>query len=275
MKKINLAKIVHIAKTKVVQHSPEIFTGIGIALSVTTTVLAVRATPKALDLIEDEKYRQNGILLDEANAEGNCYNCKQIDKLKPIEVVKVAWKPYIPAVITGVLSITCLVGAISVSSRRTAALAAAYKLSETALSEYKNKVIETIGERKEKAIRDDISKDQIDKNPVSNNEIILTEKGNTLCFDPLSSRYFKSDIDKIKKAINELNRTMMHDMYISLNEFYDEVGLNHTTVGNTMGWNIDDGLLDVHFSAQIAEDDTPCVVINFNVLPKYGYNSLY
>lgn len=52
-------------------------------------------------------------------------------------------------------------------AKRTAALATAYKLSETALTEYKEKVVETIGEKKEQLVRDKIDKDHIDKDPVS------------------------------------------------------------------------------------------------------------
>lgn len=274
MRKINLLKAIHSTKTAIIKHSPEIFTGIGIAGAITTTVLAVKATPKAMQLIEEEKNRQNYELLEQANADGNA-NCCQIVTLKPIDVIKVAWKPYIPATITGILSITCLISAISVSARRTAALATAYKISETALSEYKNKVIETIGERKEKVIRDNIAKDKIEANPVGRNEVIITEKGNTLCYDAFSDRYFKSDIDKLKKSINEINRTMLIDMYVSLNEFYDEIGLGHISIGNTLGWKVDDGRFDLHFSSQISEDGVPCIVIDFETAPHYGYNSLY
>lgn len=42
-------------RTAVKKHSPEILTGIGIAGMITTTVMAVRATPKALILIEEKE----------------------------------------------------------------------------------------------------------------------------------------------------------------------------------------------------------------------------
>lgn len=274
MKKVNLGKVISVIKSKATQHSPEIFTGIGIALSITTTILAVKATPKALKLIENEKQIKNDEFLKTATR-NNYEKCEFVSELKPIDIVKVAWKPYIPSMLTGCLSIVCLIGAISASSRRTAALATAYKLSETALSEYKNKVVETIGEKKEKAIRDEIAKDKIERNPMGNNEIIITEKGNTLCYDGFSGRYFKSDIDKLKKSINEINRTLLHDMYISLNEFYDEIGLSHINIGNTLGWKVEDGNFDLHFSSQISEDGTPCIVIDFDIQPHYNYNTLY
>lgn len=253
MNKPSLAKISKGIRTAVTKHSPEILTGIGITGMITTTVLAVRATPKALILIEERK--------DEAN----------VDKLTPVETVKTAWTCYIPAAITGGLSIICLIGASSVNARRNAALATAYTLSESALKEYQEKVVEQIGEKKEQAVRDAIAKDKLEQNPVTNREVIITEKGDTLCYDALSGRYFKSDIDKIKKAVNEINKNLLGDDYISLNDFYYELGLDNTKLGDELGWNVNDGLIDLNFSSQLASDGTPCLVINYQVAPKYDY----
>lgn len=55
MPKHNLSSIAKSVRTAMKKHSPEILTGIGIAGMITTTVMAVRATPKALVLIEDKK----------------------------------------------------------------------------------------------------------------------------------------------------------------------------------------------------------------------------
>ena len=55
MKKSNISKVLSSVRTSMAKHSPEILTGIGIAGMITTTVMAVRATPKALILIEDRK----------------------------------------------------------------------------------------------------------------------------------------------------------------------------------------------------------------------------
>jgi len=253
MGKLNLSNIAKGVRTAMIKHSPEILTGIGIAGMITTTVMAVRATPKAIKLIEEEKDRQNK------------------ESLKPIDIIKTTWKCYIPAAITGGLSIACLIGASSVNARRNAALATAYTLSESALKEYQEKVIETIGKKKEQSVRDAIAKDRIDKNPVSSREVIITEKGNTLCYDSISGRYFKSDIDKLKKVENELNRRMRDEMYISLNEFYYEIGLNPISIGDDIGWNIDRGYIELNFSSQLTDDGNPCLVIDYQVTPRYDY----
>ena len=254
MGKTNLAIIARDIRKFASKRSPEILTGIGIAGMITTTILAVRATPKALELIEEKKEEES------------------IDELSSFEVVKVAWKPYIPAMVTCVASTACLIGASSVNTKRNAALATAYKLSETALSEYRDKVVETIGEKKERIVRDKVAEERVKKNPVSKNEVIITGNGKTLCFDPISGRYFMCSIETIKKAENTLNKQMLHDIsgYVSLNEFYDELGLDHTSVGDDLGWNTDQ-LIDINFSSQLNDNGEPSVVLDYLVAPKYDY----
>lgn len=255
MKK-EIAKSFLSLKTAIKKHSPEILTGIGIAGMITTTVMAVRATPKALILIEERK--------EEIGAE----------KLEAMDMVKTTWACYTPAAITGTLSVACLIGASSVNARRNAALATAYTLSESALKDYQGKVIEMFGEKKNEAVKDAVAKDKVEKNPVVTREVIITEKGNTLCYDAISGRYFKSDIEKIKKAECELNRQMLDDMYVSLNDFYYEIGLDSVKLGDELGWNVDSGYIDLSFSSQLASDGTPCLVIDYSVAPRYDYRNL-
>ena len=254
MGKTNLATIVASTRQFVSKRSPEILTGIGIAGMISTAVLAVKATPKAMELIEEKKREE------------------WLDKLSPVEMVKVAWKPYIPAIVTCVTSTACLIGASSVSAKRNAALATAYKLSETALTEYREKVIETIGEKKERTVRDKVAEERVKKNPVSKNEVIITGNGKTLCFDPISGRYFMCSIETIKRAENTLNKQMLHDIsgYVSLNEFYDEIGLDHTSVGDDLGWNTDK-IIDIDFSSQLNDNGEPSVVLDYLVAPKYDF----
>lgn len=247
------------------KHSPEIFTGIGIAGMLSTTVLAVRATPKALMLIEEKKREKKF--------------AGEQPELTKVEIVKTAWKPYIPAAVTGVASIACLVGASSVNARRNAALAAAYALSETTLADYKEKVVETIGEKKAQEVKDAIAKDKIDNDPVSRKEIVITDKGETLFYDSLSGRYFKSDYESIRSAVNTLNEQLLLDEYITLNEFYEAIGLDSIEpLGEQLKWRVrpdssDKGLIQLDFSSQLTDDMTPCAVIGFSNPPKYdlGY----
>ena len=234
------------------KHSPEILMGVGIAGMVTTTILAVKATPKALRLLELEKEDQ------------------AVESLSAKDAARTAWKCYIPAMGVGVASVICLIGASSVSARRNAALATAYSISETVLREYRDKVVETIGEKKEEEIHDAIAKDRVEKNPLSQN-VVFIQEGNTLCYDALSGRYFKSDMEKLKRAANDLYRQMLTEDYVSLNEFYYLIGLPNIKIGDDIGWNVDNGPMDLSFSTQLADDNTPCLVLDYEIVPTYDY----
>lgn len=253
MSKGTLVRVVKDLKIAVSKHSPEILTGIGIAGMVTTTVLAVRATPKALILIEQKK-----------DEEG-------VDHLTPAEVVKATWKCYIPSAAIGTAAVFCLIGASSVNLRRNAALATAYTLSESTLRDYQKKVVEEVGEKKEKRIREAAAKAEIERNPVSKNEIIITGSGDALCYDVACKRYFKSSIDKLRKIENELNMRLRNENYISLNDFYSELNLDPVGAGQELGWSIDKGYIELEFSSHLNDDGTPCLVVGFARPPVHDY----
>ena len=255
-----LSKFARDVKLSLSKHSPEILMGMGIAGMITTTVLAVKATPKAMLLLEQKK------------------NDLEVDTLTPVETVKTAWKCYIPAAVSGAVSVACLVGSNSVNARRNAALATAYKLSETAFAEYRDSALDVVGEKKEKAIRDKVSEKHVKELPPAKTEIIVTGKGKTLFFEPLSSRYFYSDLELIRRAENRLNKEIITDAFDdgrTVNDFYEEIGLPTTATGDNLGWKVG-YLIDIYPSAQMAEEGTehegePCIVLNYTNPPKYEF----
>lgn len=229
------------------KNSPTILTSLAVGGLVTTAILAVKATPKALLLIEEEK----------------AFTKK--------EVIKVTWKLYLPAAGVGMATIACIIGANSINLRRNAAISAVYALSETAFKEYREKVTETLGKNKEQKVRDDIAKDRLERNPVTTNEVIFTGKGEVLCYDSISGRYFKSDIEHIRKVENELNRVMRSDMFVSLNDLYYELGLANTKLGDEIGWDIDHGYIEFIFSSQLTPEGQPCLLLDYEIVPKFTY----
>lgn len=258
MGKLNFNHLIKTVKTVATKHSPAILTGIGITGMITTAVLAVKVTPKALDIIADIKEHH------EEDTDKKAVAKEFVSKVVPV---------YAPAVVTGVASAACLIGANSIHSKRNAMLAAAYTISDTAYREYRDKVVETMGEKKDKAVKDEIAKDKLKNDPVQNHEVIVTKQGTTLCYDCIFGRYFRSDMETIKRAITRVNRMLVTNMYASLNDFYDEIDIPQVKIGDEIGWNIDDRELDIDFSSQLAEDGTPCLVISYSVAPKYGYQS--
>ena len=257
MGKINFNLIAHNIKTTIAEHSPEILTGIGITGMVTAMVLAVKATPKALELIADAANEKANNLIETEEFEDKDSFEKAV-ALTPVEKVKSAWKCYIPATATSILSIVCLISSVSVTSRRTAALAAAYTLSESTLKEYQENVIDTL----------------VEKNSVESKQVIITGNGETLFYDVLSDRYLTSDVETIRKSINDLNIRLRDEMYISVNDYFAEIGLPETGIGLELGWNIDrERCIDINISsAAISSDGRPCIVIDHNNPPTYKYN---
>lgn len=251
----SLLEIVKSVKLSASKHSPEILMGLGIVGMISTTVLAVKATPKAIKLIEEKK--------NESPTE-----------LSTFEKAETTWKCYIPAVVTGAVSIACLIGANSENAKRNAALVAAYKLSEATLNEYKDKVIEVIGEKKEKKVREAINDDKLTKNPVGS-EIIIANGGNSRFYDVMGQRRFMTDIETIRKITNDLNLRMRDEMSVSLNDFYSEVGLSHIPIGDIIGWKIDNGYIEPEFDSRIDSDGVPCIVVDFRVRPDSTYSDLY
>ena len=252
----NMTNVLNDIKTAVVKHSPEILMGVGIAGMVTTTVLAVKATPKALKLIEERKEKEGK------------------EKLTPLETVETTWKCYIPTAAVAVASMGCLIGSTTIGVKRHAALLTAYRIAETAHEEYKEQVVETVGEKKEKEVVDNLAQKHLEKNPVTSNEIHSTPHGNTLCYEAFSGRYFRSDMQAIRSAVNDLNEDMLSYNYASLNDLYEKIGLESTDMGYELGWNIlNGGKIEVRYSSQLASTGEPCLVMTFKNAPRYDYST--
>lgn len=255
-----------------VKNLPTIVTGVGISSMIFGTVTAIKQTPKAIRLLDEDicfREQDNEKFLKEFESDEDF---RYLDYYKTIDLFKLTWKCYTPTLIAFGVSTLCFIGLNSVHNRRNAALTAAYTISETALKNYKDKVVEVVGENKEKKIREEVVKEQLKNNPVENKEVIITSKGETLCYDCLSGRYFKSDKADIDKAVNRLNRRLIDEMYISLNSFYYELGLSGISIGEDLGWNLDDGIVEIDFGSILASDSTPCLTLEYRTKPRYEYS---
>lgn len=252
---MDISKLIESSKKKLSDNAPEIMIGFGLAGMLTSTIMAVKATPKAMAIIEEEE--------DYLNRE-----------LTKIEKAKLVWKPYVPAALGYCASTALIIGANNVNSKRSAMFAGAYKLSEQTLATYRDKVIETIGEEKEREISDKVARDKVKEARQTSyhaNEVIYGT-GQCLCYDPISGRYFNSDMDKIRKIENDLNYRLMKENTISLNEFYTELGMECTDMGFKYGWNIDEGLIEVRFTSTITDDNKLCLVVTFARSPRLDFD---
>ena len=250
-------------------HQREIKLGLTIAGVVLTGISAARAGIKANEILKEQREKLDA--LDESAEEGD--DTEELKKEVTIETVKRMAPVVLPPVIIGGATIFSAVSGYSSASKQIAALSAAYNISEKALTEYTDKAKEMLGDKKAQAIKDEVQADKVKNAPpgTAGKEVFSTGRGQTLCYDDYSGRYFLSDPETIRKAVNDINKRLMDEYYISLNEFYYELGLEDIKLGHDLGFNVDDGLIEMSFSAILTKDDTPCLVLNYDVSPRYGH----
>lgn len=242
------------AQKLTIDNSPTILTVIGATGVIATAYLTGKAAFKAADVLREAEMRGT--------------SREKLFTLK--EKINATWTLYIPAVAVGSVTIAAVVGANQIGSKRTAALAAAYSISQTAVEEYKSKVVERLGDRKAEQIDADLAQDRVNANPIGGREIIIAGNGEVDCYDMYSGRYFRSSAEEIKGAQNNLNYLVNNNMYASLNEFYDFLGLPRIDMGDEVGWT-SDKLLDVKISSTLSDKMTPCLAIDFYVKPVRDY----
>lgn len=265
-----LIRQVHRVKFILNENSTTILTGVGVSGTVATAILTGRASFKAARILNSELIEQREInLLDE-----NSQNGDMVRDLTPVTKVKLVWHLYLPPVGVGAVTISSIVLANKISSKQIAALTVASGISERALREYKEKVVEKLGVNQERNVRDEIAQDRVSNQPIGSREVILAGTGEVLCYDMTTGRYFQSTVEEIKKAENKINRDVLHHGYCSLSEFFDEIGLPPTSYSDSVGWNVGNHL-EVTFSTTMSTDQRPCIAIDFVRQPISGYDKIY
>ena len=191
--------------------------------------------------------------------------------LSKTEKVKLVWREYLPPMATGITTVTCIIVANKISSKKIAALAVAGGISERALQEYKEKVIEKLGPKQDQKIRDEVAQDRVANQPPPSREVLIAGTGEVLCYDMTTGRYFQSTIEEIKRAENKVNYELIHFMSCSLSQFYEEIGLQPTAYTDSVGWNVSNHM-EVVFSTVMSTDGRPCVAIDFSKPPIADYD---
>lgn len=179
---------------------------------------------------------------------------------------------YWPVLLSGGLTAGSIILSNRVSTRRTAAAIAAYQVSEAALASFREAAVKTVGKKKTEDIEYTVAADKIRANPASANSIFVNEN-EQLCYDSISGRYFSSTKNKIESAINTINKRLISETTVSLNEFYELIGLSYNQVGYMLGWNMRsmNDILEVTFSAHLTDDGRTALVIDYDVAPTYDY----
>lgn len=261
------------------KNSPVILTGMAIAGVISTGISAYKAGLKADEVLKI--YRED------------IRDCHPKDKEAKRAVVKETAKKMVPViaptVIMGGTTIACVVGSHSVSSRRIAALSAAYTLSESTVKNLNNKMEEMLGEKKARAVKDAIMKDKLHNEPEKDKkqrasmttDVVMPNDGTVLCKDLYTGRYFMSSAEKIQQAIAKCSYNIVSDMWISLNDFFDAIDspqLSRVPMGEDLGWNVDDtqnGKLPISLTAILTEDMKPCLCVDYDIGVRQDFRNLY
>lgn len=214
------------------RNSPTILTFLGVSGLVTTIGLSIKATRKV-----DKKL--NGRTEVDWNT------------------AKFIAKSYIPTVLVAGMSIICIIGSNSINAKRNLALVGAYKLSEEMLKKYPAKIVEVLkGETPQ------------DKEHKKSDTAIIIGNGKIDCYDQMSGRYFSATLQDLNKAVSRINGALFDGCSMSINDFYEEIGLDNISIGNDIGWNPREELVELNTWAMISEEGKPTLVVSFRPEPE-------
>lgn len=237
------------------KNAPKILTAIGVTGIFATAITAVKATPKACKLIEKRKEELG------------------VENLSPVETVKTTWTLYLPSASFAILSSACMIGSTTISSKRLAAMTV---MTDAALASYKRyteTVKEVAGEDIHEKVRKEMNASNMAQHPIIESDIYDTGFGKDLFYDPLCARYFWSSPSAIKDAECTLVKRQVSDMFITWNDYYDELNLPRidSRIGDNFGWHIQEGIIEILFDSRLTPDNRACVVVDVNMTPKDDY----
>lgn len=238
----NIFKSVYNAMKK---HSPELLIGGSIASMLGAIVLAIRNTPKMNEELDRKR------------------NDEDLD-FRPIDEAKVVIKHQLPSIILFVTGSAGIIGANAVHLKRNAALSVLVQTGEVAATQYR-----TIVER----VVSDEDKREIDRQYNEERKKTTGQAPLIICGDrywikdEFTNVMFESNIQNIITAANECNSRLPDERYVSLNDFYAELGIDNSASGSVVGWNSTKmGLIRPIFDAEII-DGKPIVLMSYRTNP--------
>lgn len=247
----NLARL---AKKK----APTILTVLGITGFVSSTIMAVKVTPKAMEVLDEVEKE-----LPEEMPAGKKILCK----------AKAVAPLYAPSILMGLSAGYCVAKANKVNGERLGQVITACEVKDKVITEYQNKVIETIGEKKEREIRDEIAKDHVAQAPEpTDSDILNVSTGTQLFLDSVTGQYFRSTRDDIYKAQIEFQRRLFIEGFMTHSEWLSFIdGVNdNSRLGSRIGYNAERGI-DILLSVAEAPNGEPVTVIEYRTEPTYDF----
>lgn len=228
-------------------NAPEILTAIGITGVASTAYLAARGAIKATHKTESDAPFQT------------------LDRKGKIEHIKKVAPSYAPAAAAGAVTVAAIVCSHKVSTQRIAVATATASLATQQLHEYRAKVVEQLGKRKDENVRAAVAQDKVDKTVAKSGVPVIVGSGMALCYEEHTGRVFPCDMEKLRKIENWLNKQILSQRWVTLDDFYHEVGLRPTTNSGNWGWQQSSGFVELAYSGVLI-DDVPMMSFSYSYL---------
>lgn len=250
------------------ENSPAILTAIGVTGTLTTAYLAAKGALKASEALKEAEEAKLAEFQGESPDKTGLP-----DPLTAQEKFEATWEHFVPAALSAAMTVAAIICSNRISDRRTAALASAYSVVKESYGEYQKKTTEKVGPKKAQEIKDEVAEEMVRRHPIRTTEVVAPVSGQVLFYDRWSGRYFYSDVETVRGAVNDFNHQLIHDMYMSLNEFWEKIKLPSTTCGEHLGWT-SDNLLETDISWVTIEGERVAFV-DFKTLPIAKYDRSY
>lgn len=166
-----------------------------------------------------------------------------VAKKNPVDrkdLIKSTYKCYIPAAISGVLTLICIVTSQYISRKEIAGLAASLGVLAANRDQLEKAIKEKYGEDALVELRERILpykkpevKDGKEADRFSAEE---TGNGDLLCYEGYSGRWFRSSKEAVIKAEEEYNLRFKDGEYLSFNDLYELLGIKSSSFGNKFGY---------------------------------------
>lgn len=245
---------------KLKKHSPEILIAAGVVGTVTSAVMACKATTKLNDILEESKDAIEQIHYATENPEELPKEYTEEDRKKDLALVytqtavKVV-KLYGPAVALGALSITAILTSNNILRKRNIALAAAYTAVDKSFKEYRGRVVERFGKELDHELRYNIKAKEIEETVTNEDgtESVTKKTVNVSGLDAYSdyAKFFdescvgwskdpEQNLFFLKRQQDYANEKLKSNGYLFLNDVYDMIGIQRTKAGQCVGWIYDE-----------------------------------
>lgn len=247
---------------KIKKHSPEILIVAGVIGTVTSAVMACKATLKVNDVLEEAKTNINTIHDTAMDAEAGIIPAEKYtpeDSKKDLAIVymqtgvKLA-KLYAPSVALGALSIFAIVKSNDILRKRNVALVAAYTAVDKGFKDYRRRVVDRFGRDLDRELRYNLKAQEVEETVVDEDGNETKVKETVSTFDPNNigpyTRVFDcgnvgwdKDPEKTKFFLLQqqsfANKKLKERGSLFLNEVYDLLGYDRTKEGSEIGWVYD------------------------------------